>query len=84
MMRKTHEMIARECLRPIRGCATDQQYREVVDSVTEALQRAFDLGFKAAGGSIYPLNEDPSGQRREPMSPHPLDDEPPFEIQEAK
>lgn len=23
-------------------------------------------------------NEDPSGQRREPMSPHPLDDEPPF------
>lgn len=25
------------------------------------------------------LNEDPSGQRRERMSPHPLDDAPPFD-----
>jgi len=83
-MSKTHKMIAMECLRPIRGCATDQQYGEVVDSVTEALQRAFDLGFKAAGGSIHPLNEDPSGQHREPMSPNPWDDEEPFEIQESK
>lgn len=26
----------------------------------------------------FPLNEDPSGQRRDPMLPNPLDDEPPF------
>lgn len=43
---------ARHLLRPIRGCATDEQYREVVSAVKDALQSAFDLGFKAAGGTI--------------------------------
>jgi hypothetical protein len=51
----------------------------VAMQIAKAIQNSFDLGFKAAGGLIHPLNEDPSGQRREPMSPHPSDDEPPFE-----
>ena len=56
----------------------DEPLDNLLEDISSALQDAFDLGFKASGRSIYPLNEDPSGQRREPMSPHPLDDEPPF------
>lgn len=51
-----HDRTARACLRPIRGCATDEQYRDVVAQVREALQNAFDLGFKAAGGTVAALS----------------------------
>jgi hypothetical protein len=56
-----HDRIARDCLRPIRGCATDEQWRDVVAQVRDALQESFDLGFKAAGGEITPTNS--SGDR---------------------
>lgn len=57
-----NDMRARHLLRPIRACATDEQYREVVSAVKDALQSAFDLGFKAAGGSIIEIAPVPSEQ----------------------
>lgn len=33
------ERVAMECARPIRGCATDEQYSEVVDRILRALRR---------------------------------------------
>lgn len=45
---------------------------------TIPLTRALDAVGLALEALEGPLNEDPSGQRRETMSPSPLDDEPPF------
>lgn len=47
-MLKQIDTRARQLLRPIRGCATDEQYQEVVSAVKEALQSAFNLGFEAS------------------------------------
>jgi len=32
------DSIARECVSPVRGCLTDEQYRELVERITRALQ----------------------------------------------
>lgn len=32
----------------------DEPLDDLIESIAAALQDAFDLGFKAAGGSIYP------------------------------
>lgn len=42
----------------------DEPLDDLIEDIASALQDAFDLGFKAAGGSIFPLNEDPSGHAR--------------------
>ena len=31
--------------------------REIIDDIKAMMQDAFDLGFKAAGGSIHPITE---------------------------
>jgi hypothetical protein len=38
--RRMFDRVARRCARPIRGCATDVQYHEVVDRVADALYEA--------------------------------------------
>jgi hypothetical protein len=58
-----HDTKARECLRPIRGCATDEQWRDVLACTKQALQDAFDLGFRAAGGSV--ASTSPPAQRQD-------------------
>jgi hypothetical protein len=34
----------------------DESLDGLIDDIASALQDAFDLGFKAAGGSIYPIS----------------------------
>jgi hypothetical protein len=51
-----------------------------IDIARKTAERALAM-FDEPQAAPEPLNEDPSGQRREPMSPHPLDDEPPFEAE---
>ncbi len=36
-LRISYESIARRCVRGVRGCATDDQYCEVIDRIVEAL-----------------------------------------------
>jgi hypothetical protein len=55
-----HDTLARQCLRYIRGALTDEQYQEAHGLITAALQDRFDLGFKAAGGSIVDLHVMPN------------------------
>jgi hypothetical protein len=38
--KRMFDRVARRCARPIRGCATDVQYHEVVDRVADALYEA--------------------------------------------
>lgn len=51
---KGPEELARECVRGIRGCVTDEQYREAVSRVFAAMSDSFDAGFTAAGGTMIP------------------------------
>jgi hypothetical protein len=53
-MAKDPSDLAQKCLRPIRACATDEQYQDAVANILSALSDAFDAGFKAAGGSMIP------------------------------
>lgn len=49
--------IVHYCLRGVRGAVTDDQYIDASSRIREAIQNAFDLGFTAAGGGIFPLND---------------------------
>lgn len=41
-MRLNYQSVARRCARGVRGCATDDQYCELIDGIVEAL--AFAAG----------------------------------------
>lgn len=47
------DIVVRQCLRGVRGAITDEQYVDSQKRIREAIQNAFDLGFKAAGGQIF-------------------------------
>lgn len=49
--------VVRQCLRGVRGAITDEQYVDAQSRIREAIQNAFDLGWKAAGGSIFDLRQ---------------------------
>lgn len=40
MNERRTDALARHCARPIRGCATDEQYRDVVCRITESIGAA--------------------------------------------
>jgi hypothetical protein len=43
--------MARHCARPIRGCATDEQYVEVLDRIIQALSNLRDTAACLAGNA---------------------------------
>jgi hypothetical protein len=51
---KDPEDVCRQCLRGVRAAITDDQYIDAIGRIMSAIQDAFDLGHKAAGGSIVP------------------------------
>lgn len=48
----SHDEVAMKCLAAVKDRLSDTQYRFARTAIARALQDAFDLGFKAAGGSI--------------------------------
>lgn len=44
------DAVAREIARPVRGCATDEQWRELIEAIAAELRRAHDAGLERAAG----------------------------------